>query len=147
MFVVHHILITIVVWIFGIFFFDFSITQFLLFLLGGVFLDADHIFSYWYYRKEYSLNYKKIKNWCIEVGYRMDHFFIFHSVWFLLVLWFLQQEYDVLTMLFYGVVLHVILDIFVDFYWCVFLKKNLRPYRRWIAPKSWLEKLGLDKLF
>lgn len=146
MFVAHHILITAIIGFFGVFFFHFSLLDFFIFVIGGFFMDVDHIFSYWYYKQDFSLNYNKIKQWCMEIGYLMNHFFLFHSFWFVVVLWWLQKSYPSLTLLFYGVLLHASLDIVVDMYWYYILKKNMRPYRRWFAPKALLEKIGLEKI-
>ncbi len=146
MLVHQHILISSAVGILGYFFFDISFIEFNLFIVGGTFMDIDHIFSYWYYQRKFSVKYAQIKQWCIEVGYLMNHFFLFHSIWFLVLLFFLQYKHSFLTPLFYGMVLHIVLDVLVDFYWYYFLKKNLRPYRRWVAPKSWLKKIGLEKI-
>jgi hypothetical protein len=138
MLVLHHFLITSAVGIFGMLFFDYSPYNLLLFVFGGVFIDIDHIFSYWYYTKDISYNYEKIKKWCMEIGPAMEHFFLFHTIWFVLFLWIIQTFISFLSFLLYGVMLHVLLDIGVDVVWYFILKKNKKPYRRWFLPKSWL---------
>jgi hypothetical protein len=110
----------------------FSFYEALLFLIGGLIIDLDHIPSYWYYTHDFSLSYKKIKRWCMDIGYLMEHYFVFHTVWFVLFVLFLVQYLPLLISFFYGLILHVSLDIYCDLYWYYVMKKNKRPYRRWI---------------
>lgn len=146
MLIIHHLLITAIIGLFAFFSGYLSFIEFSIFVLGGIFVDIDHIPSYWYYKKEYSLNYNNIKNWCFSIGYRMEHFYPFHTIWFVLILFLLRQIHPAMLFLFLGVLLHVFLDIIWDMYWYFILKKNARPYRRWFAPISWLRKGGMEKV-
>lgn len=144
MLAIYHFLISLILGIIAFWIDRVSLINVLFFVFGATTPDIDHLFSYWYYQKEITFSYKKIKKWCFEVGYRMEHFFIFHTFWVLLVLWVLHYTYQLSSVIFYGVLLHYLLDIFYDM-WHFFFKKNYRPYRRWILPFSWLKRLGLEK--
>ena len=141
----NHIIIT-SIFGFVLFFLEFfSFHGFILFLIGGIIIDIDHIPSYWYYTKDFSWRYTKIKQWCIDMGYLMEHYFPFHTVWFLLLVLLMVYFFPEAIPFFYGLTLHFILDIYCDLYWFYVMKKNVRPYRRWIAPLSLLKRIGYDK--
>ena len=123
----------------------FSFYEFMLFFIGGIIIDMDHILSYWYYTKDFSLSYTKIKHWCIDIGYLMEHYFPFHTIWFLLLVLLIVHFFPKAIPFFYGLTLHFILDIYCDLYWFYVMKKNVRPYRRWIAPRSVLKKMSCEK--
>lgn len=140
----YHLLISL---IFGIIAFSINLISFtdaFVFVISATILDIDHLFSYWYYQNEITLSYTKIKKWCFGIGYKMEHFFILHTFWSLLLLWILKFKYPLAIIVFYGVLLHYMLDMFYDM-WHFFFKKNYRPYRRWIAPLGLLKRLKLEK--
>lgn len=145
MLIKQHILITVIAGTIMTVLNYFSFYEFLLFFVGGVIIDVDHIFSYWFYTKYFSLSYKEIKEWCIGIGHLMEHYFLFHTIWFLLFVILLAHYFPLFISFLYGVILHILLDIYCDMYWYYVMKKNVRPYRRWIAPLSFLKRIKCDK--
>lgn len=145
MLIKEHIIITSVLGVILFILNYFSFYEFLLFFMGGVIIDIDHILSYWYYTKDFSLSYTKIKQWCIDIGYLMEHYFPLHSLWFILFVVLIVHFFPAAMPFLYGLIVHVTLDIYCDIYWYSVMKKNVRPYRRWIAPLSFLKKIGCDK--
>lgn len=145
MLVLQHIFITTAIGVVAFFMKEITFLELGVFSIGGIVIDMDHILSYWYYKKEYTLSYTKVKNWCFSIGYRMEHFYLLHTFWFLLLLFLLRQQHRYLMLIFFGVLIHMLLDVLYDLYWYYILKKNLRPYRRWVAPVSWLKKIRLEK--
>lgn len=145
MLIIHHIIITGIIGFIFFFTGGMTLSEVFLFIIAGIFIDVDHIPSYWYYTRDFSLNYEKIKNWCFQIGYLMEHFFLLHTIWFVIILFYFRNVSPYTRILFWGVLLHVSLDIFYDLYWHYILKKNKRPYRRWIAPVSWLKTVKLEK--
>lgn len=121
--------------------------QTIIFFIAGVIIDIDHILAYWYYERDFTLRYKKIKAWCFKVGYRMEHFFVFHNLWFLIAVFLLLEGKIYRNTVIIGLLIHYILDIIYDAYWYFILKQNVRPYRRWIAPVLVLKKLRAVKYF
>lgn len=104
----------------------------IIFFLSSVLIDVDHFFSYWVYSKNFSLNYFKIKHWCLTTGIKMNLFFLFHNVWFFLILFLSSRQYTILQPVLLGVCLHFICDIIWDaklFY----AGKVKKPCRRWIC--------------
>ena len=145
MLIIHHIIITSSITF--LFFLNgwWGIDEAFIFFVGGLFVDVDHMWSYWYYQKRFCIQYNTIKNWCLRIGSHMEHFFILHTVWFALALYFLIPVHSYTVFLLRGVLLHYVLDIIHDAYWYFVLKKNIRPYRRWVAPISFLKKCGLER--
>lgn len=143
--VIHHVLISSVVGFFVFFMEKISFFNMLIFIFGGIIIDADHFLFYWYHNKKVIFNYSIVKRWCFQVGYKFDQFYLFHTLWFFLFLFFLKGLYPVIWFLFLGVSLHYFLDILADIYWCYYLKKIERPYRRWVAPGDLLKKVHLEK--
>lgn len=145
MLILHHFIITGLMGI--MFFFKGSLTfsELLLFIVSGMFIDIDHVPSYWYYTRDFTFNYQKIKNWCFQMGYLMEHFYLLHNIWFVIILFYFRNVSHYAKILFFGVLLHISLDILYDLYWHFVKKSNLRPYRRWILPVSLLKKVKLNK--
>lgn len=131
MLVLHHVLITVFFGFILVLNGFFSAGEYVIFVIGGLFIDVDHIFSYWYYKKEFSLDYQKIKQWCFEIGPSMEYFFPLHTIWFFILLLLLTKVQLLFIILLYGVLLHAFLDILVDIIWYYPLKKNKKPWRRW----------------
>ena len=104
----------------------------LLFFLSLVIIDIDHIISYWYYTSNFSLNYFKIKRWCLYRGGRMNVFLIFHNLWFLLLLTTLATLNSLFWFIILGVLTHYILDIIWDAYKFL-VRITSKPYRRWFT--------------
>lgn len=145
MLVIHHFLITLILGIIALVSGYLNFLELCVFVIGGIFVDIDHIPAYWFYNKEITFSYKKVKKWCFEIGYKMEHFYILHTFWFLLFLFLTRDQNKYMMLIFLAVFLHYSLDIIYDMYWHYILKKNKRPYRRWIAPVSWLKTVKLEK--
>lgn len=102
----------------------------IIFFLSSVLIDVDHFFSYWYYSNDFSINYLKIKHWCLTKGIKMSFFFLFHNIWCFIILVALSSLNRIFLPVLFGVGLHFVCDIIWDaklFY----AKKIKKPYRRW----------------
>lgn len=127
MLIKHHIIIGLLL---SIIFFNKDTTALILFFSASVLIDADHYLTYWLSTKNYTLNYFKIKKWCLKEGIKMKFYFIFHNIWFLTCSIILTANNKQLLPITLGILTHYILDIIWDMYW---YKKGItkKPYRRW----------------
>ena len=109
-----------------------SLLSAVIFFLSAVLIDGDHILTYWYYTRRFSvISYKTIKHWCLTRGVRMDLYIPLHNVWFFGLLIFLAIKNNFLMPVFFGVSLHFFLDIIWDAH-LFFAVKAKKPYRRWL---------------
>jgi len=145
MLIAHHVFVMIMLGTLAVVFNKLSMIQAIILFLSGVVIDVDHLFSYWYYQRDFTFSYKKIKAWCFRIGYKMQHFFMFHNVWFFLTIFLILRGTTYHKIVITGLLIHYILDIIYDAYWYFILKKNLRPYRRWIMPFNILKKFNLER--
>ena len=143
--VIVHFLASLIFAFIGFLFFGFNYVESFVFVAAGFLIDIDHYWSYWYYTGDYILSYKKIRRWCYSVGPKMDYYFLFHNIFFLIVVIWTGEIYPIFRVVKYALIIHFSMDILWDICWYI-NGKNVRAYRRWILPESILKKLNLDFL-
>ncbi len=84
--------------------------------LGGFFVDADHVLTYMFEKKDFRLktmfSLKKIYRWCKEEDLTGRYLIcIFHTAEFWILLLILVFFYPVIMPILVGLVLHMIMDI------------------------------------
>lgn len=104
----------------------------IIFFLSAVLIDADHVLSYWYYTRKFSVrSYRIIKHWCLTRGTEMNIYLPCHNIWFFGLLIWSALKINFLMPILFGVCLHYFLDIIWDLH-LFFAGKVKRPYRRWL---------------
>ncbi len=84
--------------------------------LGGFFVDADHVLTYMFEKKDFRLktmfNLKKVYRWCKEEDLTGRYLInIFHTAEFWILLLILVFFYPILMLVLFGLILHMIMDI------------------------------------